>query len=78
MSATSLEGTWLHFAGGYWVSKPMCLPLIVQTAGRRQQVMVGIGTSCPGQSPPPTAGQRLSFNAKAQTWVRPGAAEFGR
>jgi hypothetical protein len=51
---TSSGGTWLNFAGGYWVSSPMCLPLIVQTAGRRQQVMVGIGTPCPGQSPPTT------------------------
>jgi hypothetical protein len=46
---------WLTYAGGYWVRSPMCLPVIVESAGRRQQVLVGVGTPCPGQQAVPSS-----------------------
>lgn len=45
-------GGWLAYVGGYWIDHPVCLPLIVQANGRRQQVRIGLGTPCPGQRPP--------------------------
>lgn len=49
-----LAGTgWLSYPGGYWAGAPLCLPLDVRAGGRQQRVQVGIGTACPGQSPPP-------------------------
>jgi hypothetical protein len=44
---------WLDFAGGYWVRRTICAPLIVTAHGRRQRVWIGIGKACPGQLPPP-------------------------
>jgi hypothetical protein len=44
---------WLDFAGGYWVRRPVCAPLIVAADGRLRRVPIGIGTACPGQLPPP-------------------------
>lgn len=49
---------WIDFAGGYWVARTMCAPLIVEANGRRQQVHIGIGQACPGQLPPPQPTQR--------------------
>ena len=43
---------WLWFPGGFWTDRPGCYPLLVDTGGRRQQISVGIGEPCPGQSPP--------------------------
>jgi hypothetical protein len=43
---------WLAYPGGYWVDRPLCLPLTVRAGGREQQVRIGIGTPCPGQQPP--------------------------
>lgn len=49
-----LAGTgWLSFAGGYWADAPLCLPLDVRVRDQVQRVQIGIGTACPGQSPPP-------------------------
>jgi hypothetical protein len=49
-----LAGTgWLAFAGGYWADRPVCLPLDVTVGDQVQRVRIGIGTACPGQSPPP-------------------------
>lgn len=45
---------WLAYPGGYWVDRPLCLPLTVHADGREQQVRIGVGTACPGQAPPPS------------------------
>lgn len=44
---------WLAYAGGYYVSRPACVPLDVLANGRRRRVRLGLGTPCPGQRPPP-------------------------
>jgi hypothetical protein len=49
---------WIDFAGGYWVTRPMCAALIVAAEGRRRRVQIGIGKACPGQLPPPQPSQR--------------------
>ena len=46
--------TWLDFAGGAWVHKPLCATLIVESHGEQRSVQVGIGKACPGQLPPPS------------------------
>ena len=45
---------WVSYPGGYWVDRPLCLPLTVRASGRSQVVRIGIGTPCPGQEPPAT------------------------
>ena len=42
-----VHAEWLVFAGGYEVDVAMCVPLIVRTGGREQQVRIGVGTGCP-------------------------------
>jgi hypothetical protein len=49
----STPGKWLAYAGGFWVSEPACVPLIVEADHRRQRVHIGVGAACPGQDPPP-------------------------
>jgi hypothetical protein len=44
---------WLVFAGGFWAAEPSCVPLAVNAGGQQETVQVGVGTACPGQSPPP-------------------------
>jgi hypothetical protein len=44
---------WLVYAGGYYVSHPGCLPLVVAAGGQRRRVRIGIGAPCAGQRPPP-------------------------
>ncbi|WP_156313055.1 hypothetical protein [Micromonospora sp. HK10] len=46
------QSAWLAFAGGTWVSRATCLPLIVESRGRTAQVRLGIGVSCGGTDPP--------------------------
>jgi hypothetical protein len=48
----SFRTGWLSYPGGYWVDRPVCLPLTVRAAGRSQVVRIGIGIPCPGQQPP--------------------------
>jgi hypothetical protein len=43
---------WSAFAGGYWVDRPACLPVVVRSHGDQATVHVGIGTACPGQAAP--------------------------
>ena len=43
---------WLAYPGGYWVDRPVCLPVTVRAGGREQVVHIGVGTACPGQQPP--------------------------
>jgi hypothetical protein len=42
---------WLAFAGGYWVTDPTCVPLIVDTGGRQQRFDVGVGAACASKEP---------------------------
>jgi hypothetical protein len=44
---------WLAFAGGFTLSKPACVPLIVKTATEQRTVHIGAGKACAGQKPPP-------------------------
>ena len=49
---TAEQSGWFAYAGGYWLHKPACLPLIVRVGHRAQVVHLGLGTPCPGQRPP--------------------------
>jgi hypothetical protein len=44
---------WIAFPGGYYVSDPSCVEIVVRTASQDHRVTVGVGAPCPGQSPPP-------------------------
>lgn len=44
---------WMAWAGGYSVSKPACVPLIVKVGEKTRRVHIGVGAPCPGQRPPP-------------------------
>lgn len=52
-ASTPTKTGWLAYAGGYLVGDPMCLPLIVRAGGQEQQVSIGVGQPCPGQSANP-------------------------
>jgi hypothetical protein len=43
---------WVVRPGGYWVADPMCATLLVRSNGQERAVTIGLGTPCPGQSPP--------------------------
>ena len=45
-------GGWLAYAGGFWIDRPACVPIIVRAGGQQQEVHIGLGTPCPGQRPP--------------------------
>ena len=49
---------WLDYDGGYWLSAPACVSLIVRADGKDQLVHIGLGTPCPGQQPPPGPSDR--------------------
>ena len=49
-----LSDDWLVYAGGYSVSQPACVSLVVRAGQTEQTVRIGVGASCPGQSPPPS------------------------
>jgi hypothetical protein len=44
---------WLVYPGGYFVSQAACVSLVVRAGQTEHIVLIGIGTACPGQSPPP-------------------------
>lgn len=44
---------WLAYPGGYWVSEPACVSVLVRAGQSEQTVRIGVGAPCPGQSPPP-------------------------
>jgi hypothetical protein len=52
-----LPGDWVAFAGGYWLDRPACVALQVQTAQKTRTVRIGLGAPCPGQRPPPQPSQ---------------------
>lgn len=43
---------WIVFPGGYYVSKSGCFNFIVRAKDGDHPVSVGIGSPCPGQTPP--------------------------
>lgn len=47
--------TWLNYSGGYYVARPMCLPLTIDSGGQKREVSIGVGTPCPGQRAVPSA-----------------------
>jgi hypothetical protein len=50
------QDAWLVYAGGYTVSEPACVPLLVKAGQTEQTVRIGVGAACPGQAlPPPPA-----------------------
>lgn len=44
---------WIAFPGGYSVSGPACVDLIVRAAGEEHRRSVGVGAPCVGQHEPP-------------------------
>ncbi len=36
---------WVAFAGGYYVTEPMCLPIVVESGGSREVVQIAVGTA---------------------------------
>jgi hypothetical protein len=46
------QDEWLVYAGGYWVSEPACVALLVRAGQTEQTIHVGVGLTCPGQAPP--------------------------
>jgi hypothetical protein len=49
----SLGDQWLAYPGGYWISQPACVSVVVQAEHAQQTVNIGVGAACPGESPPP-------------------------
>jgi hypothetical protein len=47
-----LPGSWIAYAGGYWLDHPACVALQVQTAQQTKTVRIGLGAPCRGQRPP--------------------------
>lgn len=43
-------GEWRAYAGGYWLRKPACVPLIVRVGGETTRIRLGIGVDCPQES----------------------------
>ncbi|MBO4206401.1 hypothetical protein [Micromonospora echinofusca] len=40
------QSRWLVFAGGTWVARAACLPLVIRSQGREAHVRLGIGLPC--------------------------------
>jgi hypothetical protein len=53
-SRWALTDDWLVYPGGYFVSQAACVSVLVRAGQTQQTVQIGVGASCPGQSPPPT------------------------
>jgi hypothetical protein len=51
---------WLHFAGGYYVDQPACLPLIIRAGGQQARVFISVGVACPGQASPSSGASAAS------------------
>ena len=50
--ARASSSGWQAYVGGYWAPRPACVPLIIRAGGKKQRVLIGLGTPCPGQLPP--------------------------
>jgi hypothetical protein len=44
---------WIVFPGGFFVTEPACIDLVVHAARDTTRVRVGVGAACRGQRPPP-------------------------
>jgi len=44
---------WIAFPGGYFISDPACVDLIVRVADKDRHRSIGVGAPCPGQRQPP-------------------------
>jgi hypothetical protein len=53
-SRWDLSDDWLVYPGGYFVTQAACVSLLVRAGQKEQTVRIGVGASCPGQSPPPS------------------------
>lgn len=51
--ASGSQERWLVFAGGFWVTEPACVPIVVRSGSQEQTVQIGVGAACPGQTTPP-------------------------
>ncbi|MFG3422583.1 hypothetical protein ACIBTZ_24625 [Micromonospora sp. NPDC049460] len=40
------KGQWLTFAGGTWVARAACVPLLVRSGGRQAEVRLAVGAPC--------------------------------
>ena len=47
------QDAWLVYSGGYTVSEPACVALVVKAGQTEQTVRIGVGAACPGQGEPP-------------------------
>jgi hypothetical protein len=52
-SRWDLSDEWLVYPGGYSVSEAACVS-VLRAGQTEQSVQIGVGASCPGQSPPPS------------------------
>ena len=52
-SRWDVSDEWLVYPGGYSVSRAACVSVIVRAGQVEETVRIGVGASCPGQSPPP-------------------------
>jgi hypothetical protein len=50
----AVSDDWLVYPGGYFVSQAACVSVLVRAGQAEQTVRIGVGASCPGQSPPPS------------------------
>jgi hypothetical protein len=50
VNACASRNGWMWYPGGYWVDKPVCLPLIVRAGGQEETVNIPIGVGCPASS----------------------------
>lgn len=46
------QAVWLHFAGGTWVARPACVPLMIRSQGQETQVRLGVGVPCAADGSP--------------------------
>jgi hypothetical protein len=46
------DADWVWFPGGYFVSEVGCYDIIVRSEDVDHQVSIGVGSPCPGQTPP--------------------------
>jgi hypothetical protein len=44
---TVLPGRWIVYTGGYYVRKPMCLPIRLRASGNEAQTRIAVGAPCP-------------------------------
>ena len=43
---TAMPGRWIVYTGGYYVRRPMCLPITLRVQGAEAPARVAVGTGC--------------------------------